>query len=231
MSDSSENKPDVWLEASKQIASKLGITYENGDLAVSRGSIVKSMGGWLGIAESILPTLVFVFTYQLSSNIWLSIVLSGALSLAALVRQLIVRSALTQAVVGALSIALTIWLTLRDNNASDFFLQGLVTNSIYLAVGLMSVLVRWPIIGIVVGFLIGEGFTWRAKKSHFNRFVAATAIWCGLYILRLGIEIPLYLAHNLSALGAAKLILGVPFYAITLWLMWLVVKPLIRRAS
>lgn len=192
---------------------------------------MKSMGGWLGIAESILPTLVFVFTYQLSSNIWLSIVLSGALSLAALVRQLIVRSALTQAVVGALSIALTIWLTLRDNNASDFFLQGLVTNSIYLAVGLMSVLVRWPIIGIVVGFLIGEGFTWRSKKSHFNRFVAATAIWCGLYILRLGIEIPLYLAHNLSALGAAKLILGIPFYAITLWLMWLVVKPLIRRAS
>ncbi|MEO0024571.1 MAG: hypothetical protein RL196_1012 [Actinomycetota bacterium] len=226
-----EINPDVWLEASKQVASKLGITYENGDLSLSRGSIVKSMGGWLGIAESILPTLVFVFTYQLSGNIWLSIAISGSLSLAALVRQLIVRSALAQAVVGALSIALTIWLTLKDNNASDFFLQGLITNSIYLAVGLISILMRWPIIGIIVGFLIGEGFTWRKRRAHFNRFVAATAIWCGLYILRLGIEVPLYLSQNLSALGAAKLILGIPFYAITLWLIWLVVKPLIRRAS
>jgi hypothetical protein len=124
-----------------------------------------------------------------------------------------------------------VWLTLRDNNASDYFLQGLVTNSAYLAVGLISLAVRWPFVGIFVGFLIGEGFTWRKKASHLKRFTAATAIWCGLYMLRLGVEVPLYLSQNLSVLGAAKLILGIPFYAITLWLIWLVVKPLIRRAS
>jgi hypothetical protein len=52
-----------------------------------------------------------------------------------------------------------------------------------------------------------------------------------MYILRLAVEVPMYLANNLSALGAAKLILGIPLYAVTLWMMWLVVKPLIRRAT
>lgn len=231
MNDTETPKPDVWLEASQQIASRLGITYNNGELDVSGRSIIKSMGGWLGIAESVLPTVVFVATFQFSANIWLAIGLSGSLSLAALVRQLIVKSALTQAVVGALSIALTIWLTLRDNNASDYFLTGLLTNSAYLAVGLISIAVRWPFVGVFVGFLIGEGFTWRKKPSHFKRFLAASAIYCGLYVLRLVIEVPLYLAHNLSALGAAKLILGIPLYAIVLWLIWLVIKPLIRRTS
>ena len=231
MNDNEEAKQDVWLEASQQVASKLGITYTNGELDVTRKSLLKSMGGWLGIAESIVPTLAFVFTYQLTSNIWLSIVLAGSLSAIALIRQLIVRSALTQAVVGALSIALTIWLTLRDNNASDYFLQGLILNCVYLGVGLLTLLIRWPFVGVIVGFLIGEGFTWRKKRSHMSRFVVATAIWCSLYIVRLVIEVPLYLSNNLAALGAAKLILGVPFYAITLWLIWLVIKPLIRRAS
>lgn len=230
MSSSNPEKQDVWLEASQQVAAKLGLTFNNGELDVTGSSIVKSMGGWLGIAESVLPTIVFVTTFQLTSNIWLAIALSGSLSLAALVRQLIVRSALTQAVVGALSIGLTIWLTLRDNNASDYFLQGLITNSAYLGIGLLSMLLRWPFVGIFVGFLIGEGFTWRKKRGHFNRFMAATALYTGLYALRLSIEVPLYLGHNLSALGAAKLILGIPLYAITLWLIWLVIKPLIRRA-
>jgi Protein of unknown function (DUF3159) len=230
LSSSNPEKQDVWLEASQQVAAKLGLTFNNGELDVTGSSIVKSMGGWLGIAESVLPTIVFVTTFQLTSNIWLAIALSGSLSLAALVRQLIVRSALTQAVVGALSIGLTIWLTLRDNNASDYFLQGLITNSIYLGIGLLSMLLRWPFVGIFVGFLIGEGFTWQKKRGHFSRFMAATALYTGLYALRLSIEVPLYLGHNLSALGAAKLILGIPLYAITLWLIWLVIKPLIRRA-
>ncbi|MEY4366661.1 MAG: hypothetical protein RLZ28_76 [Actinomycetota bacterium] len=222
---------DAWSQASKQIAASLGVTYNNGELELTKGSIKKSFGGWLGIAESILPTIVFIFTYQLSANVWLAVFLSGGLSLIALIRQMIVRTALTQAVVGVVSIGVTIWLTLRDNNASDFFLQGLITNSAYLAVALISLVVRWPIVGLIVGFLIGEGFSWRKKPGHFNRFAAATAIYCSMYILRLAVEVPMYLANNLSALGAAKLILGIPLYAVTLWMMWLVVKPLIRRAS
>lgn len=228
----SDHRPDdVWSQASKQVAASLGITFNNGELELSKGSITKSLGGWLGITESILPTIVFIFVYQLTSNVWLSVILSGGLSLLALVRQLIVKSALTQAIVGVISIGITIWLTLRDNNASDFFLQGLITNSAYLLVALVSLAIRWPLVGLLVGFLIGEGFTWRQKPSHFKRFMLATGIYCGMYVLRLVVEVPMYLAQNLSALGAAKLILGIPLYAVTLWTMWLVVKPLIRRAT
>ena len=222
---------DVWGQASQQIAKSLGITYTNGELELTKGSLTKSFGGWLGITESILPTIVFIFIYQITANVWMAVFVSGGLSLVALVRQLIVKTALTQAVVGVLSIGITIWLTLRDNNASDFFLQGLITNSLYLLVALISLVIRWPIVGVIVGFLIGEGFSWRKKPAHFKRFAAATAIYCSIYLVRLVIEVPMYLANNLAALGAAKLVLGIPLYAVALWLMWLVVKPLIRRAT
>ena len=48
-----------------------------------------------------------------------------------------------------------------------------------------------------------------------------------MFALRLVVEVPLYLAgaQAVSYLGAARLILGVPLYAVTLWFIWLLVAP------
>ena len=48
-----------------------------------------------------------------------------------------------------------------------------------------------------------------------------------MFALRLGVEVPLYLAGQdaLGALGVARLVAGVPLFALTLWFIWLLVRP------
>jgi hypothetical protein len=45
-------------------------------------------------------------------------------------------------------------------------------------------------------------------------------MWVGIFGLRLAIQVPLYLAGEVSALAIAKLVLGVPLYAAGLWVTW-----------
>ena len=94
---------------------------------------------------------------------------------------------------------------------------------------LASIAVRWPLIGIVVGFLTNEGFEWRANKSKRRVLYLVTWLWAGLFALRLLVEVPLYLARQAEWLGATKLLLGVPLYAILLWLTWLLVRAVYGR--
>jgi hypothetical protein len=47
--------------------------------------------------------------------------------------------------------------------------------------------------------------------------------------VRLAVELPLYFADAIQALGALKLVLGVPLYAATLWVTWLLVRTVYAR--
>ena len=87
-----------------------------------------------------------------------------------------------------------------------------------------SIIARWPLIGLIVGVLTGDIFGWKADKAKFRVVLIATWCWVGLFALRLGVEVPLYLAGQAEALGSVKLLLGVPLYAGMLWVTWLLVR-------
>jgi hypothetical protein len=42
---------------------------------------------------------------------------------------------------------------------------------------------------------------------------------------RLAVQLPLYLSEHINALGAMRLIMGVPLYAFGLWIAWLISRP------
>ena len=46
-----------------------------------------------------------------------------------------------------------------------------------------------------------------------------------LMMLRLAVQVPLYFANNVEALGATRLIMGLPLYALGVWLAWRVSAP------
>ncbi|WP_432626399.1 DUF3159 domain-containing protein, partial [Aerococcus urinae] len=58
-----------------------------------------------------------------------------------------------------------------------------------------------------------------------RRGLLLTWLWTGLFALRLGIELPLWLAHMVGPLGIAKLVLGLPLFALVTWLTWMGLKP------
>jgi hypothetical protein len=45
-----------------------------------------------------------------------------------------------------------------------------------------------------------------------------------MFVLRLAIQIPLYKANALNALGVANVFLGFPLYLLVLWGTWLIIR-------
>lgn len=217
-------------EKQKAAAKKLGLSDSAAGIALSKDSIWVSLGGWLGIAEAFIPGTAFAISYTVSANLLQSIVISGVLSLGFIGRQIIARRPLSQAIAGVAGLALTAYLALRPGgNQADYFLPGLWTNFAYALALAVSVITRWPLIGILVGFIRGEGFGWRKSSAQLKRFSAVTLLWVLMFSTRLIVEVPLYLTGNLAALAVTKLVLGLPWYALFIWFSWLALKSAFAR--
>jgi hypothetical protein len=163
-------------------------------------------------------------------NVLWAVLIAGSLSLASVVKQLVTRKTLSQAIAGAALIAISAWLAL-SGQPKDYYITGFITNVIYGTVLLLSIAVRWPIIGLLVGFFKGWGVGWRKDRGLLTRFDLVTGMWVGLFSLRLIVELPLFFANNLQALGIAKLILSQPAYAVVLWFTWLSLRSVILTKS
>jgi hypothetical protein len=216
-------------------ASKIGLSrHEDGSLKLDGQSLLASLGGVWGILESAIPGASYVLTFAISGNVVLAISIAVSLALAFIIGQIVRKRPLTQAISGLVGIAIAAFLTLRGggdaSHARDFYLQGLFTNLAYFCVVSVSILIRWPIIGVIVGAFT-SGTKWRKDKSLVRRYSMITLLWVALFGTRLAVEVPLYLANAVVPLGVAKLALGIPFYALVVWFTWLAVRPLIRRAE
>jgi hypothetical protein len=191
-------------------------------------SILETLGGPLGIAQSLLPGAVYVTVFSATLNVVWSVFSAGSLALIFLVWQLVRRKPLTSVIAGLVGLLISVYLPLRDGfentNAVDYFLPGLLTNSAYLGALLTSILLRYPLAGVVIGFLSGSGSDWRKDKSIFWRFNWITLMWAGLFGARLMVQVPLYLTDQVAALGVMKLVLGTPLYALVVWFTWLLVR-------
>lgn len=190
-----------------------------------------AMGGLLGLVETILPGLIFVLILTLFTDPWLAIGVSVVISVGFTSYRLIRKQAPTQALVGLAGVVLSAVLAIISNKPEDNFVVGLVTNAVYAAAFLISILITWPVIGVVVGLVRGEGTSWRKNRHYLRVYSGVSALWLGMFILRLAVEYPLYLAGNVEGLATAKLVLGLPLYVPVLALTWLIIRSLYREKS
>jgi hypothetical protein len=219
-------KPDEASAAAKA----LGIRKVDGRHEFDGRSLLVSMGGVQGILEAIIPGFIFVILFAFTREVYLSIAISAPVSVAFILLRIITRKPLAQAIGGLLGIAIASFLAFREGGSGrDYFLTGFITNLSYLIPLAISVLVRWPLIGVIVGFLIGEKTAWRKNKYEMRLFSAATLLWVSIFSARLLVQWPLYLADNLTALATARLIMGLPLYAAGLWVTWLMLRGVIQR--
>jgi intracellular septation protein A len=207
------------------LASQLGAS-ENG-----KHPLWNAMGGALGVVETVFPGLLFVIVFTITQDPWMAIALSVAASILFTLYRIIRKQAATQALVGLVGVVLSAALALMSNKPEDNFVVGMVTNSVYGVVFLISIVIGWPIIGVVVGLVRGEGTTWRKNRHHKRVYLGVTALWLAMFVARVAIEYPLYLAGDVAALGTAKLLLGLPLYVPILALTWLIIRSLYRETS
>ena len=188
-------------------------------------SLTEAVGGPLGIAESAVPAALFVAVYTIGGHdatlaAVVAVVVGASLTIARLVKGQTLQFALS----GLFGIALAGFIVAKTGNASDFFLPGILLNVGYAAAYFVSIVVRWPIMGVIIGSLSGEPTAWRKDPLLVRTYVRVTWIWVGLFVLRLAVQLPLYLADALVALGVAKVAMGIPLFVLGLWLTYLVVQ-------
>ena len=211
---------------------RLGLHEKDGVTTLDRESLLASMGGWLGIIQSSVPATVFVIIFAISKNTIAAAVSSIAISVGFVFWQLITRKPVTQAIAGVAGIALSAYLTLRDGgHPADYFVQGFFTNLAYGAVLGVSVAVRWPLLGFLVGLLRSEPTAWRKNKKILRRADLATTLFVILFAGRLAVQLPLYFANQIEALGIARVAMGVPLYALCIWLSWLLLRSSIAHVK
>lgn len=187
--------------------------------------LLSEMGGPQGIADSSLPGLVFIAVYTLGgSDLQLASIAAVGLGALIAVYRLIRGESAKYAFGGFFGVLIAAFIATRTGKAEDFFLPGLLLNAGYAIAYVISILVRWPLIGVFVGPLMGDGMTWRADPERVRLFSRASWLWAGMFMVRLIVQLPLYLTSSLVALGIAKTVMGLPIFALTLWLTYLMLK-------
>lgn len=187
--------------------------------------LMEEIGGPQGVADSSIPAIVFVAVYTLAGN---EIGLAGLSAVGAgvviAILRLIRGESLRFALAGFVGVAVAAFIAQRTGRAEDFFLPGLLLNAGYAAGYLVSILVRWPLLGVILGPALGQGMGWRQNPAALKAYSQASWVWVGVFGARLAVQLPFYLTGSVVALGIAKTAMGLPVFALGVWLSYLILK-------
>ncbi len=198
---------------------------------VVRAQLSKALGGPRGIVESAVPTALFTVLFLVTKDIRLSLVVSiGATAALLLVR--VVQRSTTQFVLNALfGIGIGAFFAYRasqsggseEDVARAVFTPGLIYNGVYAVVIVLTIVIGWPIVGFMVGSVMGDPTAWHADKAMVRLCSQLTWVLAVPCVIRVAVQLPLWLDHQIGLLGASKIALGWPLqlasFAVMGWLL------------
>ena len=137
--DASDNPgepvPDLSMSAlAGQYAAKAGVRQDES----GRIDVLQSIGGMRGLAESILPGLLFTVVFTILRDLQISLIVALAVSAVFTITRLLTKTPLTQALSGLIGVGICAFVANRTGNAEDFFLPGILLNAGSAAAYLLS---------------------------------------------------------------------------------------------
>jgi Protein of unknown function (DUF3159) len=206
---------------------------------VVRAQLAKALGGRRGMIEAAVPTAVFTVTFLTSHALRPSVILAVACAAVLLVVRLRERTT-TQFVVNSLFGigigAFFAWRAARgggdaNDQALAYFLPGIIYNLGYSVLMVFTILIRWPIVGFLVGSVTGDPTAWHADRGTVKLCSRLTWLLVLPCVVRVVVQAPVYLAGRnewwdrdsaVATLGVAKLAMGWPLQIAALAAMvWL----------
>ncbi len=207
------------VQRDNKIAAASGIGF----IASEQLNLLTAVGGWRGIIESVVPTLLFLVLYVVMGDYIIPAIITLGMCILPIVIRLLQRISPAPAISGLLAMLLSVFLAWRTGEASNIFLFGILVNAVYAVVLLLSVLFKYPLFGVIIGFIKGESLAWR-KELRLRElkvvYYQITLLWIAVFTLRLIVQVPIYFAHNVSLLGVTKIAMGLPLFAVALWFSW-----------
>ncbi|MEV4478562.1 DUF3159 domain-containing protein [Micromonospora coxensis] len=189
------------------------------------------LGGWRGLVESSIPVVVFVLA-NIIGELRPAVIASVAVAVAIAVVRLAQRRPIRHAVNGLFGIAVGAAIAWRTGDERDFYLPGILYGIAYGVALLVSAAIRQPIVGWIWSVLVAKGRSeWRDDPVLVRTFTRLTVLWGVVWLAKVGVQAGLYLAHQDTALGVARLALGYPPYALLLLITVWTVRRVTRQAA
>ncbi len=223
---SAEPKKATNTDSKRVAASRLGLRLDDeGNYQLDAQSLISSVGGVAGFIESMIPGVAYGVTFAITHSSFIAVVMVSIFAGLSVVRSLFLKRPLTQILSIGVSVAFAWALTqLPGEHPIDYYLKNLWINGTYLLALVVSIAIRWPLIGLLFGVLTGKGTAWRQDQAQLKLFTWATMLWVLLFSIRLSIEVPLYLAGAVVQLAFLNLFTGYPLYFATIWVTWLLLR-------
>ncbi|MBP2365431.1 DUF3159 domain-containing protein [Pseudonocardia parietis] len=190
------------------------------------------LGGRAGAVDASVPVVAFVLAWVLAGHLgsaypinWgagAAIVAGAGVAVWRLARGRRPRAVLfgLAGVVAAAAVALI------TGRASDFFLVQIVSNAGSALAWAISIVVRWPLLGVVVGGLLGQRTRWRRDPDLLRGYQRASWAWVCQYVIRLSVFLPLWAADQVVLLGLARTVVSPVLVGLSVLVSW----PLLRTA-
>lgn len=126
--------------------------------------------------------------------------------------------------VGLLGVVVAALIVLRTGHAEDFFLVRIATNAASALAWAVSIVLRWPLLGVVVGAVLGQKSRWRHDPALLRAYSRGSWVWVAQYLVRLVVWLPLWWAEQVEALTVATGALTWPLVAACLAVSWWVMR-------
>jgi Protein of unknown function (DUF3159) len=189
-----------------------------------RDKVLAAFGGKKGLIDSGIPSVIFLVVFNvtdhLNSALFASIVISAFLTIIRLAR----RDTIQHALSGFIGVLICAWFANRTGNASDLYIPKLLTNLGYGTVYLIANLAGWPVLGLMLGPILGENLKWRNHPERKRAYTMASWLWVAMFFTRIAVQYPIYRSGNVNLLGTVNLAMGYPLFIATAYGSWLILK-------
>ena len=189
-----------------------------------REKVLQAFGGKKGLIDSGIPAIIFLVIFNVADA--LKPALLGAIAISALLTiiRLAMRQTVQHALSGFIGVLICAWFANRTGNASDLYIPKLLTNLGYGTAYLIGNVVGWPIMGLVLGPILGENLKWRNHPERKRAYTLASWLWVAMFFTRIAVQYPIYRSGNVNLLGTVNLAMGYPLFIATAYGTWQIVK-------
>jgi hypothetical protein len=209
--------------------------------SVVRAQLSQALGGKRGMVEAAVPTVTFTVTYLVGRSLQLALLVSVAAAVALLVVRLVQRSTVKFVLNSLFGIGIGAFFAYRSargggdagDNALAYFLPGIIYNVCYAVVISLTVLVRWPLVGFMVGSVAGDATAWHKDPQVVRLCSNLSLMLVAPCLVRVAVQLPMYVAGRsaedagamVAALGVSKIALGWPLQLAALGgMVWLLAR-------